>query len=94
MISEAVSFVRQRLPDDIATRLDDAKVQRILEWEVYYLQGLAHAQPQDTIAGGDDGGNRLRGRRDHGSGTGWNTAARTSQQCCVSRPSTSSPSGR
>ena len=54
VINDAVSFVRQRLPDDIASRLDDAKVRRILEWEVYYLQGLAHARPQDTIAGGDE----------------------------------------
>ncbi|HEX2369050.1 MAG TPA: hypothetical protein VHM94_07445 [Acidimicrobiia bacterium] len=54
VISEAVAFVRQRLPADIASRLDNAKVQRILEWEVYYLQGLAHTRPQDTIAGGDD----------------------------------------
>ncbi len=52
VISEAVSFVRRRLPDEIAARLDDAKVQRILEWEVYYLQGLAG--PQDTVAGGAD----------------------------------------
>ena len=52
VISEAVSFVRRRLPDEIAARLDDAKVQRILEWEVYYLQGLAG--PRDTVAGGAD----------------------------------------
>jgi hypothetical protein len=54
VINEAVSFVRQRLPPDLAERLDAAKVRRILEWEVYYLQGLAHAQPKDTVAGGDD----------------------------------------
>ena len=47
-------------------------MQRILEWEVYYLQGLADARPQDTIAGGDDEaidfvieGIRERNRVDH-----------------------------
>jgi hypothetical protein len=72
VMSDAVAFVRQRLPAEVAARLDEAKVQRILEWEVYYLQGLAHASPRDTIAGGANeaidfvvDGIRERNRVDH-----------------------------
>ncbi len=94
VISEAVAFVRQRLPAEIASRLDNAKVQRILEWEVYYLQGSGPWATQDTIAGGDDEAIDFVSRRESGSATGSTTAARTWQRCCVSRPTTCSPSVR
>lgn len=40
VIEEAVPFVWERLGDGALSRLDRSDVVRILEWEVFYLQGL------------------------------------------------------
>ena len=40
VLEEAVPYVFRRLSDDALTRLDTDDVQRMLEWEVFYLQGL------------------------------------------------------
>ncbi len=40
VLEEVVPFVYRRLSDDALARLDHDDVQRILEWEVHYLQGL------------------------------------------------------
>jgi hypothetical protein len=40
VIEEAVPFVWERLGDGPLSRLDRDDVLRILEWEVFYLQGL------------------------------------------------------
>ncbi len=40
VLEEVVPFVYRRLSDDALARLDRDDVQRILEWEVHYLQGL------------------------------------------------------
>ena len=41
VIEEVVPFAFRRLSDGAMARLDVDDVQRILEWEVFYLQGLA-----------------------------------------------------
>lgn len=53
-VTDAVDFIVPRLAPDIAARLGPAGVQRIVEWEIYYLQGLAQknrSQPVVTVAG-------------------------------------------
>jgi hypothetical protein len=53
-VTDAVDFIVPRLAPDIAARLGQAGVQRIVEWEIYYLQGLAQknrSQPVVTVAG-------------------------------------------
>jgi hypothetical protein len=53
VVSDAVKHIVERLSDD--TTLDRADVRRILEWEVFYLQGLAQedrSNPVETVAGG------------------------------------------
>ena len=53
VIEDAVTHVVKRLPEGSA--LNRAAVRRILEWEVYYLQGLAQEDrknPVETVAGG------------------------------------------
>ncbi len=55
VIEDAVDFILPRL--DSGAGLARADVKRIIEWEVYYLQGLA--QPQrwrqvETVAGGHE----------------------------------------
>lgn len=53
VVSDAVKHIAERLPGD--TTLDRADVRRILEWEVFYLQGLAQedrSNPVETVAGG------------------------------------------
>ncbi len=41
VLEEVVPFVYRRLSDEALMHLDSDDVKRILEWEVYYLQGLA-----------------------------------------------------
>lgn len=51
VVSDAVEFIHNRL--QISLRRPD--VQRIVEWELFYLQGLAQKnrrQPVETVAGG------------------------------------------
>jgi hypothetical protein len=53
-MEDAVEFVMARLPEAERGRLKEGGVRRILEWEVYYLQGLAQEDrrmPVETVAG-------------------------------------------
>ena len=53
-VTDAVDFIVARLAPDLGARLGRAGVQRIVEWEIYYLQGLAQknrSQPVVTVAG-------------------------------------------
>ena len=55
VIEDAVKHAHQRLPED--STLSKADVRRILEWEVFYLQGLAQdrrSSPVETVAGGHE----------------------------------------
>lgn len=55
VVNDAVKHIAERLPED--TDLSNADIRRILEWEVFYLQGLAQddrKQPVETVAGGHD----------------------------------------
>jgi hypothetical protein len=56
VVEEVVPFAYQELSEGAASRLDHEDVQRILEWEVYYLQGLAAASEGDEpiVAGSDE----------------------------------------
>jgi hypothetical protein len=54
-VDDAVDFVMTDLGQDVRGRLSKAGVRRILEWEVYYLQGLADrkkAEEVSVVAGG------------------------------------------
>ena len=53
VVNDAVKHVAERLPEDTSLRRSD--IRRILEWEVYYLQGLAQEKRKnvvETVAGG------------------------------------------
>jgi len=55
VVNDAVKHVAERLPED--SGLKNSDIRRILEWEVFYLQGLAQerrANPVDTVAGGHE----------------------------------------
>lgn len=55
VVNDAVKHIAERLPESLELR--SADIRRILEWEVYYLQGLAQEKrstPVETIAGGHD----------------------------------------
>jgi hypothetical protein len=55
VVNDAVKHIAERLPDDMG--LNNADIRRILEWEVFYLQGLAQEdrkQPVETVAGGHE----------------------------------------
>lgn len=57
VIEDAIGFVGERLPEDVADRIRRSDIQRILEWEIFYLQGLAQkkrGEPVETFAGGDE----------------------------------------
>lgn len=60
VLEEAVPYVFRRLSDEAMSRLDPDDVKRILEWEVYYLQGLdkprsdRNGDPEARVAGGHD----------------------------------------
>ncbi len=59
IVEDAVSFVLAGLAAPVRRRLGRDDVRRILEWEVYYLQGLAHGkrdrrQGVTVVAGGHD----------------------------------------
>lgn len=54
-VEDAVSMVVARLDAPARERLGTSGVRRILEWEVFYLQGLAQddrRRPVETVAGG------------------------------------------
>jgi hypothetical protein len=53
-VTDAVDFILRRLAPEVAARLGRAGVQRVVEWEIFYLQGLAQdrrRQPVVTVAG-------------------------------------------
>ena len=53
-IENAVSFIAGRLDAEVHKRLGKDGIRRVVEWEVYYLQGLAQEdrrQPVETVAG-------------------------------------------
>lgn len=53
-LEDAVEFVLERLSEETRARIKGGGVRRILEWEVYYLQGLAQKDrhvPVETVAG-------------------------------------------
>ncbi len=55
VVSDALDHIKSSLASDIRQRLGNAGIQRIVEWEIYYLQGLAQKnrrQPVETVAGG------------------------------------------
>jgi len=55
VVNDAVKHVAERLPADVG--LQTADIRRILEWEVFYLQGLAQEErrnPVETVAGGHE----------------------------------------
>lgn len=55
VVEEAVGFIAARLPADSRRRLGTAGVKRIIEWEIFQLQGLAQDRrrdPVETVAGG------------------------------------------
>lgn len=57
VIDDAIGFVGERLPGAVTERLRRSDIRRILEWEVFYLQGLAQkrrSDPVETFAGGDE----------------------------------------
>lgn len=53
-LEDAVSYVQAELSPEVRARLGEAGIRRILEWEVFYLQGLAQENrfdPVETVAG-------------------------------------------
>lgn len=53
VVEDAIKHVQGGLSDE--SRLSKADIRRILEWEVFYLQGLAQddrKNPVETVAGG------------------------------------------
>ncbi|HEY4584260.1 MAG TPA: hypothetical protein VI980_00480 [Acidimicrobiia bacterium] len=57
VVEDAVRHVEAGLLEEGNQRLTRADIRRILEWEVFYLQGLAQddrSNPVETVAGGHD----------------------------------------
>ncbi len=55
VVEDAVAFIHERLDSELAARLRRSDIRRIIEWEVYYLQGLAQRRrrtPVEVTAGG------------------------------------------
>jgi len=55
VVNDAVKHISERLPE--GSDLKSADIRRIIEWEVFYLQGLAQENrktPVETVAGGHD----------------------------------------
>jgi hypothetical protein len=53
-IENAVNFISTRLEPELRASLGKDGVRRVVEWEVFYLQGLAQdnrRQPVETVAG-------------------------------------------
>ncbi|HLF42098.1 MAG TPA: hypothetical protein VJA46_01065 [Acidimicrobiia bacterium] len=58
VVEDAVTHVESGLRADGDPHLSRADIRRILEWEVFYLQGLAQddrSNPVETVAGGHEG---------------------------------------
>lgn len=57
VVEDAVRHVEEGLEAEGTTTLSRADIRRILEWEVFYLQGLAQddrKNPVETVAGGHE----------------------------------------
>jgi len=57
VVEDAVKHVEAGLEAEGNTTMSRADIRRILEWEVFYLQGLAQddrKNPVDTVAGGHE----------------------------------------
>lgn len=57
VIDDAVQHIQQGLAAEGKTHLSKSDIRRIVEWEVFYLQGLAQERrstPVETVAGGHD----------------------------------------
>ncbi|MDE0231769.1 MAG: hypothetical protein OXI56_12285 [bacterium] len=57
VVSDAVGHIRENLAREAYERLGEAGIQRVIEWEIFYLQGLAQKdrrRPVETVAGGSD----------------------------------------
>lgn len=55
VVSDALRYIKGHLAPDARQRVGNAGIQRIIEWEIFYLQGLARKsrrQPVETVAGG------------------------------------------
>lgn len=55
VVEDAVKHIQERLPEGSSLARSD--IRRILEWEVFYLQGLAQEDrknPVETVAGGHE----------------------------------------
>lgn len=53
-VEDAVVFIATRLTGEIRDRVKESDIRRIVEWEVYYLRGLAQKDrraPVVTVAG-------------------------------------------
>jgi hypothetical protein len=48
-IEDAVEFIHSRLPAEVNGRLGRSGVRRIVEWEIFYLQGLAQPDRRQSI---------------------------------------------
>ena len=56
-VEDALTFISPRLPDEVRSRLGGQGLRRVIEWEVFYLQGLAQddrRNPVETVAGGSE----------------------------------------
>jgi hypothetical protein len=54
-VEDAIEFIHLRLDPSTRERLGLDGVRRVIEWEIYYLQGLAQdnrRNPVQTVAGG------------------------------------------
>lgn len=57
VIDDAVKHISERLKADGNTNLSRSDILRIIEWEIFYMQGLAQDDrnnPVETVAGGHD----------------------------------------
>jgi hypothetical protein len=48
-VEDAVSYIHSRLDSVVAERLGFAGLRRIIEWEVFYLQGLAQPDRREPV---------------------------------------------
>lgn len=48
-IEDAVGYVQARIAPEVRAHLGEAGIRRILEWEIFYLQGLAQENRFDTV---------------------------------------------
>ena len=57
VVSDSLRYIEENLDPDIRRRLGNSGIQRIVEWEIFYLQGLAQEdrhRPVETVAGGSE----------------------------------------